>query len=186
MIRTRIFLALLLSVTLASMNLKSQGEGGTASEKKPEAVQTEKKTPPKPYQLAITIKEIEGNKIVYEKSYSLTVIADPNHRDYESVRDGERIPFHNEKGSDYFDSGTNIDVNATSYFGDFVTTNIGVARSVLADKPDGVNLPLLKQWKVSVTAAMLPGKSTVIYSENDSSTGHKVVIEATVTAIEAK
>lgn len=186
MMRTRIFQALMLSVILVNVHLKAQGEGNAAQEKKPEAAQAEKKATPKPYQLAITIKEYDGSKVAYEKSYSMTVIADPNHRDYETVRDGERIPYHSDHGSDYFDSGTNIDVSQTNYFGEFVTANIGVARSVLADKPDGVNLPLMKQWKVSVTAALIPGKPAVIYSGNDATTGHKVVIEATATPIEAK
>jgi hypothetical protein len=183
MIRTRIFLALLLSVFLVNANLKAQGEGSSTPEKKPVPVQAEKKPQPKSYRLTIAIKEVDGSKSVYEKSYNIDAIADSGRGSNGFVRDGERVPYKSDKGSEVFDIGTNIDVSVIDHNEESITVNIGVTRSLLADKPDGVNIPLIKQLKVSANTVLQPGKTVVIYSDLDATTGHKVLIEATATVI---
>ncbi len=182
--RRRIFLALLLSVALVSMSMKAQNE--STPEKNPETKDVGKVAQAKPYQLTIVIKEFDGNKSLYEKSYLLNVIANSREHNYENVRDGARIPYRSEKGVDYFDSGTNIDVTTVNSLEDFISVDLRIAHSVLAAKPDGVNLPLVDEWKMSVKAVLLPGKSSVIYTGEDSTTGHKVVVEAKAVPIVAK
>jgi hypothetical protein len=138
------------------------------------------KQPPQAYSLSISVKESDAGKDAVVKNYALTVVSDDDRGGgIVSVRDGDRIPYMGDKGREYHNVGTNIDVNRATRLGDFLVINLRANDTSLAAKSNGVDLPFEHDWNIQVTAALVPGKPEVIYAAADGVTGHKVDIEAT-------
>lgn len=186
--RARLTLAVLLSLALAPCIAAAQGDKAKADqEKKPtQSDSTAPKPEPQAYLVALSIKESDSGKPTLEKNYNLTVITDDFRNDNEHLRDGDRVPFVGEKGHEYIDIGTNIDVNHGTRRGEAVVISLGVESTSLAAKSDGINLPQINQWRITVNAVLVPGKPTLIYSATDALTGHKVEIQATAQPLSGK
>src|SRR5271165_5793783 len=111
---TRLAFAAILGLALAPCLVAAQGDKPARSEPEAQAAKPE----PQPYLLTLSVKESNAGKPVLEKNYTLTVIADDNRFRYQSVRDGDRIPYQGEKGQTYQDVGTNIDTSDAARRGD--------------------------------------------------------------------
>jgi hypothetical protein len=187
--RTRLALAALLTLALAPCFAKAQSEKAAKREAEAATTQAQANVPkeqPQPFLLTISVKETVAGKAAVEKSYSLTVVADDRSYRYETLRDGDRIPYTGEKGREYFDVGTNIDITDASRHGESLAVNLRVESSSLTAKADGVNLPQVNQWKNNIVAILVPGKPTVVYAATDGITGHKVEIQATAQLLNVK
>ena len=188
---TRLTLAALFLLALAPGVAAAQGEKTAKPESETPAAQAEPKPPkpePRPYQLTISVKESNSGKPVLEKSYVLTVIADDNRYQHQRLRDGDRIPYQSEKGQQYEDVGTNIDVTDALRRGEALVANLNLTSTVLVATPNFTpgNLPQISQWSVGVVAVLLPNKPTIVYSATDGVSGHKVEIQATAQLLNAQ
>jgi hypothetical protein len=181
---TRLTLAALLALTLASGLATAQGDKAAKPESETAATQAEPKPPkpePRPYLLAISVKEFNSGKPIVEKSYALNVVADDNRYHYQNLRDGDRIPYQGEKGQAYEDVGTNIDASDATCRGEALAVSLRVTSTVLVPTPNYTpgNLPQISQWSVGIVAVLLSNKPTIVYSATDGISGHKVEIQAT-------
>lgn len=164
-----------LGIALAQGDKPANPDQATTAQAEPKAP----KPQPQPFTLTLTVKESESGKVIAHKNYTLTVMADDNQHGFESMRDGDRIPYTGEKGREYQDVGTNIDVERITRVGDSLFFMLRINSSSLTAKSDGVNLPEVNRWNVGVNAIIVPGKPTVVYSATDVVTGHKVEVVAT-------
>jgi len=185
----RLTLAALLSLALAPCLASAQGEKLAKAEAEAAAAPAKADAPkpqPQPLLLTITVKESDSGKATIERSYTFTEMADDSRFNQENLRDGDRIPYMGEKGREYYDVGTNIDIDSVSRRGEAVAFNLRVESSSLAAKTDGVNLPQVSHWRMTVAAVLLPGKPTVVYSATNAMTAHKVEIQATAQLLNGK
>lgn len=186
---TRLTLAALLLLAFAPCLATAQGDKTTKPESETPATQAEpkpQKPEPLPYLLAISVKESNSGKPVLEKNYALTVIADDRHS--LRLRDSDRIPYQSEKGQQYEDVGTNIDLNGATRRGEALVADLQLTSSVLVATPNynAGNLPQISQWSVNIVAVLLPNKPTIVYSATDGVSGHKVEIQATAQPLNAQ
>ena len=146
------------------------------------------KPDPQPYTLNLSVKESSGGKLVLEKNYTLTVIADDRLYSRENLRDGERIPYQTNKDQNYQSVGTNVDASGASRRGDVLLVNLDLNSNAIVATPNFTpgNLPELSEWTLRLTAVIPPGKPTLIYSAADGLSNHKVEIQATATPLNAK
>jgi hypothetical protein len=77
-------------------------------------------------------------------------------------------------------------VNHGTRRGEAILIGLGVESTSLAAKSDGINLPQINQWRISVYAVLVPGKPTLVYSATDALTGRKVEIQATAQPLSGK
>jgi hypothetical protein len=115
----------------------------------------------------------------------MTIVADGAY-DNASLRDGDRVPYMGEKGREYFDVGTNIDAVRASRMADGIFLSLHVTCNSLLAKADGINLPQVNQWNISVVPILVPGVPAIVYSATDALTGRKVEIQATVQLLGTK
>lgn len=176
-------LTLALSPTLGSQSDKpadsSSSRTTESSDRTPPPPPATPRLAPRAYSLSITVKETEPGKEATEKSYTFNVVTDDNRFGYNSLRDGDHIPYMGEKGREYHTVGTNVDVRGASRLGDTLVITLAASDSTLASKSNGVDLPVTHDWSVQVTGVLVPGKPAVIYSATDASTGRKVEIAST-------
>jgi hypothetical protein len=185
---TRLRLAALLILALAPTLAAAQGDKSANSETKVVSSQSSgSKQPPQAYSLAISVKEADAGKEAVVKNYALTVVSDDDRGGGNvSVRDGDRIPYMGDKGREYHNVGTNIDVNRATRLGDALVINLRANDTSLSAKSNGVDLPFEHDWNIQVTAVLVPGKPAVVYSATDGVSGHKVEIEATAQVLSAR
>lgn len=160
---------------------------GLAQDSKPAKSEAEIKPQPQPYQLTFTVKETIAGKAMVERSYTIPIFADVNPYQDGSVRDTDRSASKQvDDKMVEFRVATEIDVNRASLRGDLLMvvfradSEMPVARGV-----DG-NFPETRDWRISVSAAVVPGKPTVVYSATDAVTDHKVEIVLTAKPITDK
>ena len=157
-----------------------------AEAKLPQSQASMPKQPPEPFLLTISINESDAGKPAAGKNYVVTVIADDNHGNYESLRDNDRIPYTSDKEQKYHSVGTEIDLTNATRQGETLFVKLTVGNNALAEKGNGVNLPQDHDWRVAVVAVLPSGKPTVVYSATDAISGHKVEILATAKLINYK
>jgi hypothetical protein len=188
---TRIVLAALLTLTLATCVAAAQGDKPAKTEPEAQPAQSEPKAPkpePRPYLLTISVKESNSGKPILEKSYALNVVADDTRYHYQTLRDGDRIPYQGEKGQSYENVGTDIDVDQATRRGDALAVSLHLTSTVLVATPNFTpgNLPQISQWSTAVVALLLPGRPAAVYSATDGISGHKVEIDATAQPLNAQ
>ncbi len=120
---TRLALAAALSCAIAPCLAAAQGDKPNQPANQPE---------PKPYLLALTVKESSSGKAVQEKSYTLVVIADDTIYRHQNLRDGDRIPYLGKDGQNYQDVGTNIDAQEVARRGDALAVTIQIDSTSLS------------------------------------------------------
>jgi glucose/arabinose dehydrogenase len=192
---TRLTLAALLSLALAPCLALAQGDKPAKAEPEAQPAPTESKAAkpqPQPYLLKVSVSESDAGKPSATKNYTLTVLADDNHSNgYESLRDGDRIPFNTEKGQNYHDLGTNLDLSNPTRQGETLIVKLSVSgnslvNSISLTRPPDQGLPAEHDWRIQVVAVLPSGKPTLVYSATDAVTGHKVEIQATAQPIVLK
>lgn len=176
---TRFTLAAALAFAIAPCLAAAQGDKPNQPANQPE---------PKPYLLALTVKESSSGKAVQEKNYTLTVVADDRLYSNQNLRDGDRIPYATKDGPEYQNVGTNIDAQQPTRLGDSLVVTIQVDSTSLVATPNFSpgNLPQVSEWRVHVVAVLPPAKPTTIYSATDGISGHKVEIQATAQPLNAR
>jgi hypothetical protein len=187
----RFVLAVILVLALASRLVTAQGEKPAKPEPEAQPAQSEPKvTKPEPrsYLLTISVKKSNSSRPAVEKSYVLTVIADDNRYQHQSLRDGDEIPFQGEKGQAYEEVGTNLDVNDATRRGETLSVNLRAQSSSLLSATNIIpgSLPQISRWNISITAVLVPNKPTVVFSATDSISGQKVEILATAEPLPAQ
>jgi hypothetical protein len=189
MTSARLTLAALLSLVLAPCLASAQGENSAQPGPDAQAVQSQAK-PPKPaslpYELTVTVKESETGKVLVDKRYTLTVVTDDNLNSNEHLRDGDRIPYATDKGQDFTNIGTNVDVTRATQQGDKLILSMRVSNTSLLAKGASGSLPQEHDWIISIVAVLVPGKPAVVYSTTDAVTEHKVEIQATAQPLTLK
>ena len=188
---TRLTLAALLSLALAPCLAAPQGEKPAKSEPEAPPAQSEPRIPkpePQPYSLTIAVKESNSGKGILEKSYTLVVVADDTRYHYQTLRDGDRISYQGEKGQEYMNLGTDIDVDQVTRRGDALAVGIHLTSSALVATSNFIpgTLPRVTQWSVAAVAVLPPGKPTLVYSATDGISGHRVEIQATAQPLNAQ
>ncbi len=180
---TRFTLAAVLALVLVPSFALAQGD-------KPARPENSADTPPQPtpYTLTLAVKESSSGKSVQEKDYRITIVADDRIHSSQNLRDGDRIPYASKDGQQYENVGTDIDIQQVASIGNSLAVTIGVDSTSLVATPNfnPGNLPQISQWRIRVSAVLLPGKPTVVYSATDGISGRKVEIQATVVPFSAK
>jgi len=184
---TRLALAAVLALGFVPLFAGAQDKPAEP-ESSPSSGPKEAKPDPQPYTLNVSVKESNGGKLVQEKNYTLTVIADDRLYSRENLRDGERIPYQRDKDQNYQNVGTNIDTSEASRRGDalVVTFNLNSSAMVATPNYSPGNLPEISEWSLHLAAVLLPGKPTIVYSTTDAIANHKVEIQATATPLNAR
>jgi len=172
----------LLSVALVPCLAAAQSDkpAKPEAETQPAAAESKTpKTPPQPFQLTVTITESDAGKASAEKTFVVTLIADDLHGTFESLREGDRIPYTSEKGAEYHTVGANIDFRDATRLGENLVVRMTVGNNTLSGKSNAPALPPDHDWRVGLVGVLAPGKPTLVYSATDEISGHKVEIMAT-------
>jgi len=179
---TRQTLTAVLGLALAACLATAQSEKPAKPQSEAQSVSPESKSsrlPPLPFLLTVKITESDAGKPAAEKTFMVTLIADDIHGTFESLREGDRIPYTSEKGLEYHTVGANIDFREASRLGESFVVKMTLGNNTLSGKSNDTKLPPDHDWRVSLVGVLAPGKPTVIYSATDAICGHKVEIEAT-------
>jgi glucose/arabinose dehydrogenase len=185
---TSLTLATFLGLALAACVATAQSEKPNKPQSEAEPAATESKAPkqpPQPFLLTVTITESDAGKPSAEKTFVVTLIADDSHGTFESLREGDRIPFTSEKGPEYHTVGANIDFREASRLGENLVVKMTLGNNTLSGKIN-TSLPPDHDWRVSLVGVLAPGKPTLVYSATDAISGHKVEIEATAKLLNDK
>ena len=186
----RLTFATLLGLAIAPCLASAQSEKPSKPEAETPSAQAEAKAPkmpPQPYLLKLSVIESDAGKPTVQREYTLEMLADDNHGSgYVSLRDAERIPYTSDKGPQYQNIGTDIDLTSGTRQGEALIVKLSVSNDSLSEKSNGVNLPAVHNWKIQVIAVLTAGKPAVVYSATDSVTGHKVEIVGTAQPINIK
>ncbi len=181
---TRLTIVALLAFATASCVAAAQSDNAdkTGPKTKVTELETVEVSPqPMAYNLTLSIKESDSGKVAVEKSYTLTILSDDPRYGYTNVRDGDKIPYMSDKGRQWVDVGTNVDVTECKRHGNVLSLKLAVSSSALVAKTNGVDLPQVNQWSIAIIASLAPGKPSVVYSTTDATSGRKVEIQATAT-----
>jgi hypothetical protein len=134
------------------------------------------------YRLEFTVRELEDGKKINSRMYTMSVRDDDSGR----IRVGNRIPYNTGKDQfQYFDVGINIDCRMHDH-GTYVLLDTSVEiSSIVKDDSSagGTSNPIVRQARSSMSAAITPGKPTVITSLDDVSSNRRNEVEVTATKI---
>jgi len=133
--------------------------------------------PVKFFKLDFTTKELDGNKTISSHTYSVRAGADKGGS--ASIRTGSRVPYNNA----YIDAGINFDIHNFSEAGGEVSLDVVADISSFVENPERPQLPVIRQnkWVSKVSAKI--GKPTMIFSSDDLSSKHQIIVEFTATPI---
>ncbi len=132
------------------------------------------------YHLIFVVRELEGDKTVNSRTYSLSV----RERDWGRIRTGNRVPIQfGENSVNYQDVGINIDCQVQERDAGvlldtkFTMSGLASPQEILGKSPQPVfrNLSLEEQPEVSL------GKPTIIGKVDDVGTNHHFEFEVTAT-----
>jgi len=135
------------------------------------------------YRLEFAVREMEDNKKINSRSYTMLV----EDGDWGRIRVGNRIPYNTGKDQfQYFDVGINIDCHLRDH-GNYImleNTSIEIS-SIVKDESStgGTPNPIVRQARSSVEPVITPGKPAVITSLDDVSSNHRYEVEVTATKV---
>jgi type II secretory pathway component GspD/PulD (secretin) len=161
---------------------------GNAPEKRPASGAPAESGPKSFYQLNFVVRELENERVVNSRSYSI-ILSNDNERS--SIRAGEKVPFSSISGErsewQQIDVGVNIDCAKLQDLGGRVALKISAEISSLmenhGDSSPPASLPIIRnnRWESNV---MLPLKeATILYSSDDPASKRKMQLQLTVTTI---
>ena len=160
------------------------------------ALETMPKIAPKHcYALNYVLKELDGTKVINQRSYVLnTFVSDKGGGDWTRLRVGNRVPVfgHSQEKSsastvtdfNYIDIGVNID-NRLREAGDALALEVTAdISSVAAETASGVGPPpTVRQVKGTAASLITPGKPSVIFSADDPGSQHRFELQVTATSV---
>jgi hypothetical protein len=139
------------------------------------------------YALNYVLKELDGTKIINQRSFVLNTFASSTPGgDWTRLRVGNRIPVAVSSGKDfsYIDIGVNID-NRLRESGDALA--LEVTAEITSTAPDagaGVAVaPTVRQVKGTAMSTIVPGKPSVMFSADDPSSQHRFELQVTATPV---
>src|SRR6185369_44062 len=146
--------------------------------------QAEKESATGFYHLDFVAKELDDNKVITTRNYSMTL----SDKYPGLIRSGSRVPqLTGAKGDNnftYIDLGVNIDCrDAREVGGQFSLTVATDISSAAKDTTDNIGAPIIRQYKWSSSVLVPFRKSTQIFSSDDLGSKRKFQIELTVTPV---
>ncbi|HZQ54543.1 MAG TPA: hypothetical protein VFB14_20245 [Bryobacteraceae bacterium] len=135
--------------------------------------------------LDFVLKELDGNKVVNSRSYSVMVELEPTFRgpEYESIRAGNRVRIN---GAGDIDVGVNIDTRNAREVPSGLAVSVSASVSDLVPNTEtagAASVPALRQMKWSSDVIVPLRKPTTIFSSDDPTSKHKMQLELTATPI---
>lgn len=160
-------------------------------------------TPKHCYALNYVLKELDGSKVVNQRSYVLntfastspnTLTSNPVGPDWTRLRVGNRVPVFvhsQEKGSgnpvtdfNYVDIGVNIDNRLRESGGALVLEVTADISSVAGETASSVGPPpTVRQIKGTAMSNIYPGKPAVVFSADDPGSQHRFELQVTATPV---
>ena len=154
------------------------------------------------YAMNYVLKELDGTKVINQRSYVLNTLAAGGSTtlmsgpagDWAKLRVGNRVPVFvhsQEKGSttpvtdfNYIDIGVNMD-NRVREFGNMLTVEVTAdITSVAADTAGGVGSPpTVRQVKGTTVSVIIPGKPSVVFAADDPGSQHRFELQVTATLV---
>jgi hypothetical protein len=154
------------------------------------------------YAMTYVVKELDGTRVVNQRSYVLNTIAGAANTtlmnapagDWTRLRVGNRVPVFvhsQEKGSanpatdfNYIDVGVNID-NRLRESGDMLALEVTADISSVAFETGGSvgPPPTVRQVKGTSAALIAPGKPSVVFAADDPTSQHRFEVQVTATLV---
>lgn len=135
------------------------------------------------YKLNFALRETDQGKIVNQRAFSLSASLSAsrmNDAERSSLRAGTRLPITGEKGIEYIDIGTNLDVDRIKEASDglqmFLSAQIS---SIPADNPATTGPTPIRQVKASASVLAPLNKPTVVFTADDPVSKHRFELEVT-------
>src|SRR4051794_11218832 len=167
----KVFAVLLLLAMLA---------GGAGRMLAQEPVRPKPDDPNAAYKLEYVIAEIENNKRVNTRTYTLLT----DEGGASSMRMGMRVPLQGEKGPIYMDVGLRVESKVRPREGGDVWLSTRFEVSSLVDQPQTVNGAMpLRSVEYSNPAVVTLGKSTVLAAGDELSSQKRFELSVTVTKV---
>lgn len=131
------------------------------------------------YKLDLTVKELDGTKVVNSRTYTLSGRGD----EWTRIRIGSKIPITNEKmGTQYMDIGLNVDARILEYEGGPALSWIIDFSSVAAEAVAS-GQPVVRSVRSQGYSPLIMGKPVLLSSSDDLNSSHKFVFEVTANKV---
>jgi hypothetical protein len=197
-----VFCFVIAATTIASAQAASEASPKASGQSAPDAstkavaqsVQSAYDSPKRCYALNYVLKELDGSKVINQRSYVLNTFASNSPGgDWTRLRVGNRVPVFvhsQEKGSantvtdfNYIDVGLNID-NRLREAGNALALEVTAEISSLAGESTGVGPPqTVRQVKGTVMSTIYPNKPSVVFSADDPGSQHRFELQVTATLV---
>jgi hypothetical protein len=184
MLRTAMVLGL---AGLLSLQCPAQKNGNTP-DKEPSSAQTADAVPKKFYQLNFMVRELENERIVNSRSYSMIL---PAGAERGAIRSGQKVPYSYSSGVNtqwsQIDIGANIDCRKLEEVDDHVSLIIlAEISSVIeshAEAGPPSSVPVIRQNRWESTVLLQVKQPTLLFSADDPASKRKMQLLLTVTPI---
>ena len=145
--------------------------------------QTEKESATGFYHLDFVTKELDDNKVINSRNYSMTV----SDKSAGSIRTGNKVAVPNGTGNQYqyYDLGVNIDCHdMREVLGQLTLTVSADISAVALESGTASSMPpAIRQYKWNSTVIVPLRKATQIFSSDDLGSKRKFQLELTATPI---
>jgi hypothetical protein len=180
--KTKLLITLALMTSLTMVAGVGQTFAQDSTKARPEASE-----PGHAYRLDFTVNEVEDNKKINSRQYSMNL----NAGDESEIKIGARVPVEPKSGEfQYIDVGTNIwcrlrDRKDVTWLANDVLLNIRSEISNFAvPEQQGQNMrPIVRQLKIDASTIAVVGKSVTVGSVDDPNSKRQFQLEVTVTKL---
>jgi hypothetical protein len=185
MLRTVMMLGL---AGLLTLQCPAQKNGSTP-EKETSSAQAAEAVPKKFYQLNFKVQELENERVINSRSYSMILRGGAAERG--AIRAGQKVPYSSSSGVStqwqQIDIGVNIDCRKLEESGDRVSLIIlAEISSVMENHGEGnppPSVPIIRQNRWESTVLLQLKQPTVLFSSDDLGSKRKMQLLLTVTPI---
>lgn len=142
-------------------------------------------SPKRCYAMNYVLKELDGTKVISQRSYELKTFAvsGTTPPQWTRLRVGNRVPTGTGKDVNYVDIGVNID-NALRESGDLLQLDVTAdISSAVPDTGSSMAPPTVRQVKGTAAATIVPGKPAVVFAADDPSSQHRFELQVTATLV---
>ncbi len=131
------------------------------------------------YKLDLTVREMDGTKVVNSRSYTLSGRGE----EWTRIRIGSKIPVTNaQTGTQYMDVGLNVDSRIYEFeSGPALSWTIDF--SSLAPEAVSSGQPVVRSVRSQGYSPLVMGKPVLLSSSDDLNSSHKFVFEVTATKV---
>lgn len=137
------------------------------------------------YQLTFVAREMEGERVINSRSYSIIMRSDTERG---AIRAGEKVPFASTSGANtqwqQVDIGINIDCRRVEEVGDRLSLSLTAAISSMIEDPhenaSSSAQPIIRDNRWESTVVVPLRQATVLFSSDDLGSKRKMQLELTV------